>query len=279
MNVDAKETGLQGLGVRRIALGLSYDGSAFKGWQSQLKPRVDTVQERVELALSKIANTSVRIICAGRTDSGVHASHQVVHFETDVQRPDRAWVQGANAHLPDTVAISWAKIVKDDFHARFSATARRYRYVILNSPTRSAILSNGVTLERRILDAELMHEEAQCLLGEQDFTSFRAVACQSNTPMRNVHFIRVKRLGELVVIDIQANAFLYHMVRNIAGALMDVGAAKYPKGWLREIMAARDRSLSSATASPCGLYLVDVEYPAQFQLPSQPLGPFFLTGL
>ena len=277
MKIDTEKAVLEGQAVRRIALGLSYDGSAFRGWQSQLKPRVDTVQERVEFALSKIANMPIGIVCAGRTDSGVHASHQVVHFETDVQRPDKAWVLGANAHLPDTVAINWSKVVSDDFHARFSATARRYRYVILNSPVRSAILNKGVTLERRILDAELMHEEAQCLLG--DFTSFRAVACQSNTPMRNVHFIRVKRLGELVVIDIQANAFLYHMVRNIAGALMDVGAAKHPKGWLQQILRAKDRSLSSATASPCGLYLVDVEYPTQFQLPNRPLGPFFLTGL
>ena len=259
-----------------VALALSYDGSTFFGWQSQLKPSVPTVQENLEKALSCVANQPIKVNCAGRTDSGVHASHQLVSFISPVDRPEKAWVQGGNANLPDGVAITWAKPVSSDFHARFSATARRYRYIILNTPHRSAILPKGVTHEFRPLDAALMHAEAQCLLGELDFTSFRAVACQSNTPMRNVHFIEVRRFQDLVVIDIQANAFLYHMVRNIAGALMDVGAGKHPVGWLQQTLAAKDRTLSSATASPNGLYLVDVSYPEQFGLPAVKPGPFFL---
>lgn len=261
----------------RVAMSVSYDGSAFHGWQSQLDPNVPTVQESLELALSFIANTEIKVHCAGRTDSGVHATHQLVHFDTPVSRSEKAWVQGGNTRLPAGVAIHWAKPVKGDFHARFSATARRYRYVIHNTTVRPAILSNGVTFESRGLDADLMHQAAQCLIGELDFTSFRAVACQSNTPMRNVHFIHVRRVGELVVIDIQANAFLYHMVRNIAGALMDVGAKKFPVEWLAEVLMLKDRTQSSATASPKGLYLVDVIYPEVFDLPKITPGPFFLS--
>lgn len=260
----------------RVAMSVSYDGSAFHGWQSQLDPQVPTVQESLELALSYIANTQIKVHCAGRTDSGVHASHQLVHFDAPVARSEKAWVHGGNTRLPAGVAIHWAKPVKGDFHARFSATARRYRYVIHNTAVKPALLSKGVTFESRSLDAELMHEAAQCLIGELDFTSFRAVACQSNTPMRNVHFIKVKRFGELVIIDIQANAFLYHMVRNIAGALMDIGAKKYPVEWLKQVLDLKDRTQSSATASPKGLYLVDVAYPADFDLPKVVPGPFFL---
>lgn len=262
----------------KVAVAISYDGSAYHGWQSQLKPQVPTVQEGLERALSFVANAPIKVHCAGRTDSGVHASHQLVHFESPVARSEKAWVQGGNTQLPPGIAIHWAKPMAEDFHARFSATARRYRYIILNDTVRPALLSNGVTAESRPLNAELMHSEAQCLLGELDFSSFRAVACQSNTPMRNVHFIKVYRQQQLVIIDIQANAFLYHMVRNIAGALMDVGAGKYPPGWLQSILEARDRTLSSATASPKGLYLVDVEYPQRFNLPKVAVGPYFIPA-
>lgn len=263
----------------RVAAAVSYDGSAYHGWQSQLDPEVATVQDALEAALGSIADMPVKIHCAGRTDSGVHASHQLIHFDCPVARSEKAWVQGGNTRLPDGVAIHWAKPVAQDFHARFSATARRYRYVILNSEVRPALLANGVTLQRKPLDADLMHQEAQCMLGELDFTSFRAVACQSNTPMRNVHFINVSRMAGLVVIDIQANAFLYHMVRNIAGALMDVGSGKQAKGWLRSVLEAKDRTMSSPTASPKGLYLVDVEYPEACGLPVNVPGPFFLPAL
>ncbi|WP_339670397.1 tRNA pseudouridine(38-40) synthase TruA [Dasania marina] len=262
----------------KVAVAISYDGSAYHGWQSQLKPQVPTVQEGLEQALSFVANGPIKVHCAGRTDSGVHASHQLVHFESPVARSEKAWVQGGNTRLPAGIAIHWAKPVAEDFHARFSATARRYRYVILNDTVRPALLANGVTFASRPLNAERMHAEAQCLLGELDFTSFRAVACQANSPMRNVHFIRVYRRQQLVIIDIQANAFLYHMVRNIAGALMDVGVGKQPAGWLHEILLAKDRSLSSATASPKGLYLVDVAYPQHFNLPPVAVGPYFVPA-
>lgn len=262
----------------RVALAVSYDGSAYRGWQSQQKPKVPTVQDCLESALSFIANQPVRVQCAGRTDSGVHATHQLVSFESPVERSEKAYVNGGNTRLPENIAIHWAKPVSHDFHARFSATARRYRYIILNSPIKPAILPGGVTHQPWPLNAEWMHTAAQALIGELDFSSFRAVACQSNTPMRNVHFVRVTRHQDIVVIDIQANAFLYHMVRNIAGALMEVGMGRQSIEWIAELLTLRDRTKSAATASPCGLYLVDVEYPQSFGLPDVVVGPYFLPA-
>ena len=261
----------------KVAAAVSYDGSRFFGWQSQRKPRVDTVQEVLEQALSRVAGAPVLVQCAGRTDAGVHATYQIVHFIAPVDRPEKAWVMGGNANLPRGVSLHWARPVPDDFHARFSATARRYRFIILNAAVRPAILSSGVTWERRPLDAVAMHRAAQALLGERDFSAFRAAACQSNTPMRNVHFVRVERSGDLVVIDIQANAFLYHMVRNIAGSLMAVGVGDRPEAWIAELMTHRDRALAAATAAPYGLYLVDVSYPEHYRLPASTLGPFFVA--
>lgn len=262
----------------RVALALSYDGSLYRGWQSQRKPQVPTVQEHLESSLSQIANTPVRVQCAGRTDAGVHASYQVVHFDCPAERGEKAWVAGANTLLPDGISVLWAKPVAADFHARFSATARRYRYIIANTASRPALLSAGVSWQPLPLDHEMMQQAAQSLLGEQDFTSFRAVACQSNTAMRNVHFVEVTRCNELVVIDIQANAFLYHMVRNIAGSLMEVGLGRQSPDWLGEVLNARNRCLAAATASPRGLYLVDVSYPGAFGLPHNKPGPFFLVS-
>ncbi|MEE8059921.1 MAG: tRNA pseudouridine(38-40) synthase TruA [Pseudomonadales bacterium] len=262
----------------RVALALSYDGATFKGWQSQRKPQLATVQEALEQALSQIANAPVTVQCAGRTDAGVHASHQLVHFDTPTERDEKAWVCGGNTHLPRSIAIHWAKPVPADFNARFSATARRYRYVILNTTSRPALLSSGVTWESRILDDGAMHEAAQALIGELDFTSYRAVACQSRTPMRNVHFIHVSRRGDLVVIDIQANAFLHHMVRNIAGVLMAIGTGSRPLVWAEEVLLAKDRTVAAATAPPFGLYLVGVTYPNHFQFPHSAPGPFFLAA-
>lgn len=237
-----------------------------------------TVQEAVEEALSKVANTTVKVQCAGRTDAGVHASHQIVHFDSPVERNEKAWVCGGNTHLPDSIAFHWAKPVPADFSARFSATARRYRYIILNSATRPAILANGVTWNSRPLDAEKMHAAAQSLIGELDFTSYRAVACQSPTAMRNVQFVEVSRANELVIIDIQANAFLHHMVRNIAGVLMAIGEGVRPVEWSREVLLAKDRRQAAATASPDGLYLVKVIYPRHFDLPESQPGPYFLCS-
>ena len=260
----------------RVALALSYNGAAYKGWQSQLKPNVDTVQECLEQALSKVANHPVKVQCAGRTDAGVHASHQLVHFDCEVSRDEKAWVMGVNTRLPRDIAVQWAKPVSAEFNARFSATARRYRYVILNSPARSALLANGVTWESTPLNEKAMHEAGQHLLGELDFTSYRAVACQSKTPMRNVHFLNVYRRGELVIIDIQANAFLHHMVRNIAGVLIKIGSGKEQSAWAKEVLDARDRTVAAATAPPFGLYLIDVIYPETFGLPPTVPGPFFI---
>lgn len=262
----------------RVVLSLSYDGSEYRGWQSQRDPEVETVQELLEAALSKVADSPVVIHCAGRTDAGVHASHQVVHFDTPSSRSEKAWVMGANSHLPKGIAVHWAKQVDSDFHARFSATARRYRYVIYNHPSRPALLSRGVTWIKDPLDHQLMHHDAQALLGELDFTSYRAVACQSNTPMRNVHFVEVTRRADLVVIDIQANAFLHHMVRNIAGVLIAIGSGQQPPGWAKTVLDAKDRCAGGVTARPDGLYLVGVTYPEHFQLPSNEIGPFFLAG-
>jgi tRNA pseudouridine38-40 synthase len=238
---------------------------------------VDTIQEALEKSLSTIANAPIKVQCAGRTDAGVHASEQIVHFDTPADRDEKAFVCGGNTQLPPDIAIHWAKPVPPAFNARFSATARRYRYLILNTPTRSALLSRGVTWVSQPLDAVLMQEAAQALIGELDFTSYRAVACQSLTPMRNVHFIEVSRRGDMVIIDIQANAFLLHMVRNIAGVLLAIGAGRQPVDWARQVLAAKDRRVGAATAAPDGLYLVGVSYPAHFQLPHSEPGPYFLN--
>lgn len=260
--------------MARIALGIEYDGAAHNGWQRQRD--VPSVQQYLEQALSNVANTRVNAHCAGRTDAGVHATGQVVHFDCDTFRPERAWTMGINANLPDSVAVTWCKPVADDFHARFSATHRRYRYIIYNATLRPAILINGVTHEYRELDADKMHDAAQALLGEQDFTSFRAAHCQSNSPFRNLTHIDVTRRGRYVVIDIRANAFLHHMVRNIAGSLIKVGAGEQPVEWIAELLALKDRTQAAATAKPNGLYLVHVTYPEQWGIPMQPAGPLFL---
>ncbi|MCV2885638.1 tRNA pseudouridine(38-40) synthase TruA [Aestuariibacter sp. AA17] len=258
----------------RIALGIEYDGAALFGWQRQRE--VASVQEHLEKALSTVASESIEVACAGRTDAGVHATGQVVHFDTNAQRPDKAWTMGVNANLPDSVAVRWVQTVPDTFHARFSATARRYRYVIFNHRFRPAILHSGVTHVYADLDAEKMHRAGQSLLGEHDFSSFRAALCQSKSPYRHVTHLKVERRGQYIVIDIQANAFVHHMVRNITGSLIEVGAGRKPENWIAELLAKKDRKLAAATAKPNGLYLVDVTYPEAFSLPKPPLGPLFL---
>lgn len=261
--------------LMRIALGIEYDGSKYYGWQRQNEVR--SVQEKLEKALSQVANEPINVFCAGRTDAGVHATGQVVHFETHAVRQDAAWTLGVNANLPGDIAVRWVKHVADDFHARFNATARRYRYVIYNHRLRPAVLGRGVTHYYLPLDAARMHRAAQALLGENDFTSFRAVHCQSRTPWRNVMHINVERVGAYVVVDIKANAFVHHMVRNIVGSLMEVGANNRPESWIAELLAAKDRNLAAATAKAEGLYLVAVDYPGHFDLPVTPMGPLFLA--
>lgn len=260
--------------VQKLALGIEYDGSRYYGWQRQQEVR--SVQARLEQALSQVANHNVTVFCAGRTDAGVHGTGQVVHFETTAQRKDAAWTLGVNANLPDDIAVRWVKAVPEAFHARFSATARRYRYVIYNHRLRPAILHGGVTHFHFPLDVEKMHRAGQCLLGENDFTSLRAVQCQSRTPWRNVMHLNVSRHGGYVVVDIKANAFVHHMVRNIVGSLLEIGCGNQPEGWMAELLAAKDRKLAAATAKAEGLYLVAVDYPAQFALPRPPMGPLFL---
>lgn len=244
----------------KIALGIEYDGGQFAGWQMQ-KHGTRTVQQCLENALSKIANEKIQVVCAGRTDTGVHATGQVVSFDCNTPRPDKAWVMGVNTYLPDDVCSLWAKTVDDDFSARFSATARQYRYVILNRPARPAILSKKLTWKHGDLNVDAMHQAAQALLGEQDFSSFRSSACQANHALRNVHWVKVSREADYIYIDIEANAFLHHMVRNIVGSLLMVGSAEKPVQWIAQLMAQKDRNQAGPTALADGLYMVKVSYP------------------
>jgi tRNA pseudouridine38-40 synthase len=258
----------------RIALVLEYDGSHYHGWQAQ--PGLHTVQQAVEHALSKVADSSISVVCAGRTDTGVHATNQVIHFDTEKERSIRAWTHGANSFLPKDICVKWGKELSEEFNARYSAMARRYRYVIYNGTIRPALLRSNVTWQYRQLDHRLMHQSAQILLGENDFTSFRSVECQSNTPMRNIHKLQVTRTNDLIVIDITANAFLHHMVRNIAGVLIAVGSGKYSVSWVEEVLKAKDRRLGAETAPAYGLYLVQVTYPQEFAVLQNNPGPSFL---
>jgi tRNA pseudouridine38-40 synthase len=261
--------------TKKVVLLVEYDGSAYKGWQAQ-KYDVPSVQENIEKALSVIANHKVSVVCAGRTDSGVHASAQVVHFETDVERSERSWTLGVNTHLPSDIAVVAARYVDDEFHARFSALSRRYRYVIYQSALRPALLSKGLTWTYKTLDVERMKAAATCFLGTHDFSSFRAVGCQANTPTRTILNFSVQQLGQYVVLDVRANAFLHHMIRNFAGVLMTIGAGEKPVSWAKEVLEAKDRTKGGITAPPTGLYFVDAEYPEHFNVPQRPLGPHFL---
>lgn len=262
--------------VQRIALIVEYDGSSFSGWQIQKKPAVPTVQEHLEQALSKIANQTISTICAGRTDAGVHACAQTVHFETSANRPLKAWIDGVNTYLPASIVVRWAGAVADDFHARFSAVKRTYRYVILNQALRSSVLANKVTWVRDTLNVELMHKAAQDLLGELDFSAYRASGCQSSTPFRFMESITVRRQGDFVVTELTANAFLLHMVRNIMGVLIEIGKQQKPVSWAKAVLETKDRTQAGLTAKPDGLYLVKAHYPDQYALPALPLGPVFL---
>jgi len=255
--------------MARIVLGIEYDGSAFYGWQWQTNRR--TVQRVVQEALSKVANQTVQVICTGRTDTGVHALEQVVHFDTDVNRELKAWLMGGNRFLPEDVRITWAQYAVDDFHARYSAIARFYRYVILNRPMKSALLRKQVTWYYQPLDEKKMHCAAQALIGSLDFSSFRAQGCQSKSPHRMMHFINVYRQNEQIIIDISANAFLHHMVRNIAGTLMEIGSGKHPIEWIEYLLAVKDRAQAGITAAPYGLYLGGVYYPEKYGIVKHPV--------
>ena len=265
-------------GVSRIALGIEYKGARYRGWQRQ-ESGVPSVQAALEKALSQVAAEPVSLMCAGRTDAGVHASGQVVHFDTRVERPLKAWIMGGNANLPPDISVTWAKVMPAEFHARFKAFARRYRYVIYTDPVRPAHLAEEVTWNHRPLDVARMREAAAHLVGTHDFTSFRAVQCQAKSPVKTVHHLEVIEHGRFIVLDVRANAFLHHMVRNFAGVLMTIGAGEREPGWVAEVLAARDRRAGGVTAHPYGLYLVQVEYPPEFELPQRYLGPHFLSAL
>ncbi|AHE98648.1 tRNA pseudouridine(38-40) synthase TruA [Thioalkalivibrio paradoxus] len=256
---------------QRWALGVEYDGSGFVGWQRQKDG--PSVQAAVEQALGFVAGHPVDLHCAGRTDAGVHATGQVIHFDTTALRDERNWLLGANARLPEAVALLWARPVSRDFHARFSAQGRRYRYVIANQAVRPALQARGVAWWRYPLDAGRMHEAAQALLGTHDFSSLRAAACQARSAIKTVHSIRVHRQGRYVVLDVHANAFLHHMVRNIAGVLLPIGQGRRDAGWVHEIMNARDRRASGITAPAGGLYLVGVDYDPVHRLPGAGQAP------
>jgi tRNA pseudouridine38-40 synthase len=250
----------------RIALGIEYDGTSYNGWQRQ-KNGIG-VQQRLEEALAIVANEDIEVTCAGRTDTGVHASGQVVHFDTVADRSDRGWLLGANTNLPPDISVSWVARVSDEFHARFSATGRSYRYRILNRLQRSALHRDRAWWVHQPLDDRLMHEAAQQIIGEHDFSAFRAAGCQAKSAMREVTSIRVERNGDWVTVYASANAFLMHMVRNITGTLAAIGQGEQPPGWIREVLERRDRTQGGVTAPPHGLTLISVDYPEEFGIPA-----------
>jgi tRNA pseudouridine38-40 synthase len=249
----------------RVALGVEYDGSRFCGWQTQ--PSGCSVQDHLERALAQIAGQAVATVCGGRTDAGVHALGQVVHFDTMVQRPESAWVRGVNALLPDSVAVTWSRQIGTDFHARYSARSRWYRYVLLNHAVRPATDFARVGWFHGALDAERMHSAAQMLIGEHDFSAFRSSECQARSPIRVVHRVDVQRIADYVIFDFRANAFLHHMVRNLVGSLIYVGDGRHDAEWLRQVFDACDRSRAAPTFDAAGLYLMQVEYDSAWNLP------------
>ena len=261
--------------MRRWCAGVEYHGGAYSGWQAQ--NHHVSVQATLETALSRIANHPVRLIAAGRTDAGVHALQQVVHFDSDAARQPDAWVLGSNTQLPADISLPWVKLVDENFNARYSALSRRYRYLIHNHRSRSALSGGRATWWTYPLDAACMHLAAQALVGTHDFSAFRASVCQSRTPVRNLLAIDVFRRGDFVVIDVIANAFLHHMVRNISGSLLMVGQGRHPETWIAELLAGRDRTRAGMTAPAAGLYFVGPRYPDGYGLPPPP-EPWFPAG-
>ena len=251
--------------MKRIALGVEYCGTPFHGWQSQAQEA--TVQDALEAALAQIAGNRTAVVCAGRTDAGVHATQQVVHFETAVERPLSAWVRGVNSHLPEAVAVRWAQPVDEEFHARFSARGRRYRYLLLNRPQRPGLWQGRVGWFHLPLDVAAMREAAGRLLGEHDFSSFRAADCQAKSPVKTLWRADIRQSGSLLVFDFEASAFLHHMVRNLVGTLVHIGKGGQVPGWIDEVLLARDRRQAAPTFSPAGLYFRGPLYESHWGLP------------
>lgn len=250
----------------RYALGLEYDGSGFLGWQIQQQQ--PTLQGCLEQAVAQVANHEVRIICCGRTDTGVHARCQVAHFDSVAERSERSWLLGINSQLPAGISLLWIRQVDQDFHARFSAYARSYQYLILNRWIRPALEADYVSWYRKPLDAELMHEAAQALLGEHDFSAFRAAGCQATHAVREIQAIKVRRESDRVILDVTANGFLYHMVRNIAGSLLQIGTGEHGVEWMAQLLVSGDRAKAAPTAAAKGLYFVGARYSDKYALPS-----------
>ena len=249
----------------RIALGVEYNGGQFFGWQSQADG--NTIQDSLQVSLSAIAGTPISIVAAGRTDTGVHALEQIVHFDAEVERPFSAWVRGVNALLPKSIVVLWAHAVPEEFHARFSAQARSYCYLLINRPVRSAVQHGRMGWFHAPLNIEKMREAAQYLLGEQDFSAFRAAECQAKSPVKNLAQLDIQKQGDTIMFDFTANAFLHHMVRNIIGCLVYVGKGKHPPQWIAEVLASRNRSKAAPTFAPDGLYLSRIAYDAKWGLP------------
>ncbi len=262
-------------GMQRVALGIEYSGHRFHGFQSQAHD-TQTIQSYLEIALARVADEPIKLVCAGRTDAGVHATNQVIHFDTLAVRPEKAWLRGANTYLPEGISIRWMQSVAPQFHARFSARSRTYRYVIYNHSTPSALLQHYVTWDRRTLDVLLMTQAAQTLIGEHDFSAFRAAQCQANNTVRCIQRIDITKQQDLIVVEIQATAFLYHMVRNIMGVLMAIAAGEKSADWVQTVLASRDRRCAGVTAPADGLYLVNIEYGASFTIPKMAQGPYFI---
>ena len=257
----------------RFAAGIEYNGALYRGWQRQRGAR--TVQEAVETALSRVADHPVEVVTAGRTDTGVHASGQTVHFDSSSRRTEYQWWRGANSQLPEDVRVLWVQPVADDFHARFRATQRSYRYIVLNRPIPSALVRQLTSWDYRPLDIERMQRAAARLLGRHDFSAFRAAGCQAHTPLRTVSQLLVQRSGDWVWLDISADAFLQHMVRNIVGVLSSIGCGERPVEWAATVLDSRDRTQAGVTAAPEGLYLTAVLYPDRYRLPVPQPGPRF----
>ena len=250
----------------RVAAIIEYNGHPYHGWQRQKNTQLG-IQQFVEDALSKIADEPIACTCAGRTDSGVHALFQVVHFDTTKVRTPEGWLRGTNRHLPDNIKIRWVNPVNDLFSARYSATSRKYTYLINNANYQSAIMHSFSTWVKQPLDERIMHQSAQILLGSHDFTSFQATGCQSKTPIKTIHQISVKRQHNWVILEVEANAFLYHMVRNIVGSLSTVGTKLVHPEWIEELLHLKDRSKAAKTAAANGLYLSAVRYPEKLKIP------------
>jgi tRNA pseudouridine38-40 synthase len=252
----------------RIALGIEYDGNGHCGWQSQ--PSGCGVQDKLESAIGGIAAEKISLICAGRTDTGVHALAQVAHFDTTAIRPDTAWVRGVNALLPPTIAVKWAQPVSDDFHARFCAVSRTYRYVLLNHPVRPSLCSGRAGWYHAALDMHAMQAAANLLLGEHDFEAFRAAECQAKTSIKTISYIEMQKRGEFIIFTFRANGFLHHMIRNIIGTLIYIGTNRQPVEWMNELLSSKDRTRSAPTFAPDGLYLAAIEYESKWGLPVFP---------